>query len=119
MRRLEWHSPSVHSIRTRDGTTLFYGVERAPEGIVVADPRTVLRWAQDDYEIAVGVNSQVARDIFDISGVRGYARAKEEALRVDDGARRAYGATDEEARLGVSWRRARFMTEGEVLVPWF
>ena len=119
LRRLGWHSPSVHTVKTRDGTTLFYGTEKPPEGTVAADPRTILRWAQDDYEIAVAVNSQVARDITDISGVRGYARAKEHEPRADDGSRKAFGNIAEEARLGISWRRARFMVEGEVLVPWF
>ena len=119
LRRVQWHAPSVHSVRTRDGTILFYGDERVPEGAVAADPRTIKRWAQDDYEIVTGLNSQVARDISDIAGVRGYARANEEAPRGEDGARKAYGATKEEARLGMSWRRARYEMEGEVLVPWF
>ena len=119
LRRLHWTSPSVHSSRTRDGTILFYGAERAPEGAITADPRTICRWAQDDYEIASGLNSQVARDISDIGGVRGYARANEEAPLAGDGSRRAYGTTGEEARLGMSWRRARYEMEGDILIPWF
>ena len=119
LRRLQWKSPSVHSIRTRDGTILFYGTERAPEGVITADPRTICRWAQDDYEIVSGLDSQVARDISDIGGARGHARANEEAALADDGSRRAYGTTGEEARLGMSWRRARHEMERDILIPLF
>ena len=119
LRRLHWQPPSVHPIKTRDGTLLFFGEERTPEGAIAADPRTICRWARDDYAIVFGLNSQVARDISDIGGARSYARAKEEAARAEDGSRKAYGATDEEARLGMSWRRARYEMEGDILVPWF
>ena len=106
-------------MQTRDGTILFFGSERALEGTVLADPRTIRRWAQDDYEIVTGLNSQVARDISDIGGVRGYARANEDGPRMEGGARRAFGTSEFEARLGKEWRRARYETEGDVLVPWF
>ena len=83
------------------------------------DPRTVLRSAQDDYEIAAGVSPHVARDISDIGGTKEYERAKEQEPRAADGSRRAFGSTCEEARLGASWGRARYVTEGDVVVPWF
>ena len=43
LRRINWTSPAPEAIRTRSGTTLYFGEGRVPEGACRADPRAVRR----------------------------------------------------------------------------
>ncbi len=77
LKRIGWTAPSYDTVRTRDGTVLSFGSRGdLRDGQVTADPYAVLKWAKDDYEIAAASVSQLAMDMADLSGGRGYARAK-------------------------------------------
>ncbi len=116
LRRLGWKSPAPDTVVTRDGTMLYLGRGAAPERAVVADPRTIKKWAAEDYEAATLACSQLARDLADIGGVRGYPRCVQQ-LEGDNPAR-AYGSSDAERRMAISWRAGRCeLREGEVQ-PW-
>ena len=119
LRRVGWQAPSVHTVRTRDGSVLYFGEGRAPCATLQVDPRTIGRWVEDDFEIAVGLASQVARDITDVAGIRGYGRADEDGRRAHDGARRMFGVSEHEKKCARVWRHTHLHTEEEVLVPWF
>ena len=119
LRRVGWQAPSVHAVRTRDGSVLYFGEGRAPDSAVQVDPCTIGRWVEDDYEIAVGLNSQVARDMTDVAGARGYGRADEEGARRQDGARRMFGESENERKCARVWMHTHLHTEEEVVVPWF
>ena len=119
LRRLGWVSPAPEAVRTRGGITLYYGEGVTPEGCTRADPRAVKRWVAEEYEIAAAVHSQVARDINDMTGVRGYPRAKGVPEGSVDRPAEVFGGSGREGELAASWRRARFdLVEGG-LVPWF
>ena len=72
----------MRSVCAKDCTIQFFGNERAPQGTVIADPKTRRRWAEDDYEVVVALNPQVARDMANIGGVRGVKAAIWPAGRV-------------------------------------
>ncbi len=115
LRRLAWAAPRADVVKTRDGTLLFFGDGAPPEGTWPADPRTVRRWALDDYEIATVCTSMVAQDINDVGGNRGYGRAFELTA---DGEPRYYGGSDAEAALCGVWRRAHYECVDGLTVPW-
>ncbi len=115
LRRLAWGAPRADVVRTRDGTLLFFGDGAPPEGAWPADPRTVRRWAIDDYEIATMSKSMVAQDINEVGGSRGYGRAHEASAGGDT---RYYGQSDAEAALCGTWRRAHYECEEGLAVPW-
>ncbi len=116
LRRIGWSTPSAHAVITCDGTLLYLGDGAPPPDAVVIDPRTLRKWAIDDCEAAALANSQLTRDVMDIGGSRGYPRC------VDQGANsapsRAYGSTEEEARMGRTWRTGKFDTRNGDLMPW-
>ena len=119
LRRINWTSPAPEAIRTRSGTTLYFGEGRVPEGTCRADPRAVRRWVLDEYELSAAMCSQVARDINDIVGVRGYPRIKDSAAENGDEPTQVYGETAREDGLAVAWRKARFELVEEAVVPWY
>ena len=119
MRRIEWTSPAPEAVRTRQGTILFFGEGAVPDGAYRADPVAVRRWIVDEYEEAVAMHSQVAREMNDLTGNRGYPRAKEGVGEVDGGAAGVFGATERESQLAATWRRGRFGMVNDCLVPWF
>ena len=99
------------------GTVLYSGSGSVPQGAHRADPRAVKRWAVDEFERAAAMQSQVAWDINDIAGERGYPRAKE--AREGEVAAAVYGAAGRENELAGAWRRARYETNEEATVPWY
>ena len=119
LRRLGWKSPSPHSVVTRDGTVLFFGGGPAPEGVVGVDPRTVLKWANDDLQTALALQSQVARDINEVGGARGYGREDRRAGTEENQRGRMFGNTAQEQASANLWRRGRFEVVKEQIVPWF
>ncbi len=115
LRRLAWAAPRADVIKTRDGTMLFFGDGVPPEGTWAADPRTVRRWALDDYEAATMSASMVAQDINDVGGNKGYGRTVESPT---EGGRRHYGDTEVEAALCGVWRRAHYECVEGLTIPW-
>ncbi len=115
LRRLSWAAPRADVVKTRDGTLLFFGDGPPPEGTWASDPRTVRRWALDDYEVAVMGTSMVAQDINIVGGGGGYGRAVESGV---GGGQRYYGDTEVEAALCGVWRRAHYECAEGLLIPW-
>ena len=116
-RRITWTAPAPDALRASDGTILYYGRGGVPPGAYMADPRAVKRWVCDEYEKAAAAQSQVARDIHDLLGIRGYPRAKE----IVEGDRRSSCAWKHGARerASHSWRRARFEVSDGAIIPWY
>ncbi len=116
LRRLSWAAPRADAVKTRDGTILFFGDGPPPEGAWAADPRSVKRWALDDYEVAVMSKSAVAQDINTVGGTRGYGRAVDTSEVA--GVVKYFGDDEHEAALCGVWRRSQYeMVEG-LAVPW-
>ena len=63
VRAIGWKSPAPHLVATPDGST---------HDLRLLAPRTVRRWAADDWVINAAMSSTVADDINDVSGRRGY-----------------------------------------------
>ncbi len=116
MRRLAWAAPRADVVKTRDGTLLFFGEGPPPEGTWAADPRTVKRWAMDDYEISVMAASSIAQDMNHMGGGKGYGRSDEAAAA--RGVVRYYGEGEAEAAACGVWRRAHYECEAGLVVPW-
>ena len=117
LRRINWTAPALDALRTSCGTLLYFGRDKVPHGAYAADPRAVRRWVCDEYEKAAAVQSQVARDINDLSGLRGYPRAKE--YREDEAGAAVHGSTERERELAMSWRRARLEVNDGAIIPWY
>ncbi len=116
LRRLSWAAPRADAVRTRDGTLLFFGDGPPPDGTWAADPRTVRRWALDDYEVAVMSKSTIAQDINAVGGGRGYGRAVDTAEA--SGRVKYFGDAEPEAALCGVWRRAQYEAIDGLAVPW-
>ncbi len=116
LRRLSWAAPRADAVRTRDGTILFFGDGPPPEGTWSADPRSVKRWALDDYEVAVMSKSVVAQDINTVGGARGYGRAVDTVGAA--GGVRYYGDDEHGAALCGVWRRSQYEMVDGLAVPW-
>ncbi len=112
---LGWRSPSVDAVLTREGHVL-----RVGEVDVVA----IMRQAEDDLMVRMGVESAVGRDINDPLGERGYYRAMggtvQGAVNVGDGEVRAHvaGSTESEERMARIWRGPRYQHEQGKTIPW-
>ena len=119
LRRLGWSSPSPHSVVTRDGTILFFGGGPAPEGTTGADPKTVMKWANDDLQTATALQSQVAKDMNEIGGATGYGREDKRAGNEEGQTSRMFGSAVHEQQAANLWRRGRFEVVKEQIVPWF
>ena len=117
LRRLGWTMPSPETLRTRCGTSLFFGEGRAPEGTHMTDPRSMRRWLANAHEIETIRTSAVAKDINCVGSSRGYGREKEGA-REDGGAARYFGDDEGERKMASLWRGARYQVVEEQLVPW-
>ena len=63
VKAIGWRSPAPHLVTTLDGSSL---------DLRVIAPKTVRRWATDDWYIKAAASSTVADDINDASGSRGY-----------------------------------------------
>ncbi len=113
--RVGWRSPSVDTVMTREGHILKVG-----EVDVVA----IMRQAEDDLMVRMGLESSVGRDMNDPLGERGYYRAIEGtiqgAVNVGDGEVRAHvaGSTEAEERMARIWRGPRYQQEEGKLIPW-
>ena len=115
LRRIGRKSPSPHSVVTRDGTVLYSGGGSAPEGVA----GVVRKWANDDLQTALALEPQVARDINEVGGARGYGR--EDRRAGTEGAQRSrmFGSTAQEQAAADLWRRGKFEVIKEQIVPWF
>ncbi len=109
LRRLRWASPAAHAVKTLDGTIL---------DMTITAPRTIIRWAVDDYWTVVGAMSQVALEMSDMDGSRGYPRVKTAA---DDGGLpiSCYGESEMERASARIWRGGRYQALNGRLIPWF
>ena len=121
LRRINWTSPAPDAVRTSGGTILYFGKGRTPREAYMADPRAVRRWVEDEYEKAAAMHSQVARDVNDIKGTRGYPRAKD--MMEEKVGAAVYGDTGHECDLADKWRRAKFEINKEIkeeaIIPWY
>ncbi len=95
---------------------LFFGSGAPPAGTAAADPRTVERWATDEYEAAVVSGSLVAQDINDVGGSAGYGRAKDGAS--SSAQPRFFGEGEMEAEAAGVWRRAHYECVNGLAIPW-
>ncbi len=77
LRRLGWKSPSPDSVITQDGLILFFGDGHPPSGAQAVDPRSLRKWALDEYEKIAMLSSKVTSDINANGADNGYGRAKE------------------------------------------
>ncbi len=116
MRRLSWAAPRADVVKTRDGTLLFFGEGPPPDGTWAADPRTIKRWALDDYEVSVMAASSIAQDMNHVGGDKGYGRADDAAAA--RGLVKYFGEGEAEAAACGVWRRAHFECEAGLAVPW-
>ena len=119
--RVGWSSPSIETVKIACGTVLYFGKGNPPVGTEAADPRAIMKYLQDDIEQKQLANSELARDLADTAGRRGYARCKEggagQAMGESRG-REAYGEAEREAKQSDVWRRARFSYGDMGPVPW-
>ena len=127
LRRLGWLAPSANSVRTRNGTLLYFGPGAVPAGGHMADPTLVRRFVVDDYEEVAISQSTLARDMADLSGRRGYpgeVRSAKSVLREmdqgyhTDSSTLDSSATEDEAKAAALWRRGRFVHLDDGPVPW-
>ena len=117
LRRLAWASPGPDALRARDGTVLYFGEGRAPEGVQQADPRSISKWLEEAYEMEAIRHSTLADDINCVGGERGYGREREQS---GGGGRVTayYGDTEAEARNARVWRGARYEHIEGRIIPW-
>ncbi len=115
--RLLWKSPSYDSVLTREGHLLQIGV---------VDVSLVMRMAVDDMTAVLAADSEVAKDMADLSGDRGYYRTL--PGRVNDGINvvvpgagdeHIAGSTPSEAHAARIWRGGRYQAIRGRMVPWF
>ncbi len=127
LRRLGWSAPSHHSLKTREGTVLYFGDARAPDGTVAADPRTVAKYIADEYEQVALQQSQLSRDLADVAGTRGYPRTKPVETSAAIGPHlqpeppvpaAAYGEGELERGAAETWRRGRYVCDDVGPMPW-
>ncbi len=120
LRRLGWTMPSHDTIKVQDSTILFFGTRGVPDGTTEVDPSTIRKYISDEYATKALLDSQVARDLADVAGVRGYPRVVEQEARQGVGiaASRAYGSASHEEHSARVWRRGRFEFRDDRLVPW-
>ena len=125
LHQLGWSAPSVHSVRTRMGHILYFGSETVPSGAYSADPSFIKIVAKEDYECIALASSTLAKDLADLSGLRGYPkddRHAQAALRDIEAA----GGDDllpgtrveAETRAAAVWRRGRFEHSIDGPLPW-
>jgi hypothetical protein len=113
--RIGWRSPSFDTVLTREGHLLRIGD---------ADVVTVMRYAEDDLMVRMGLESAVGRDMNDPLGERGFYRAVEGAVQgaVNVGGEgvRAHvaGSTEAEERLARVWRGPRYQHDQGRVIPW-
>ncbi len=117
--RVGWRSPSVDAVLTREGHLMRVGE---------VDVVMIMRCAEDDLAVQMGVDSAIGRDINDLLGERGHYRAlagaPPGAVQVGEEAGGAgsrmhvAGTTAEEAASARIWRGARFQQCGGKLIPW-
>ncbi len=123
--RIGWGAPSCDSLRLQNGTILYFGGGSLPKNAVMADPRTIARYVDDEYEQAMMRASTIARDLADISGARGYPRTKDlegdmsgHDERESTPPARAYGETELERSAAEIWRRGRYHHQESQVTPW-
>ena len=72
LRRIGWAAPSFDCVQTRSGVLLYFGEEAPPVGTFAADPGLIKKFAAEDYEREALAASRVAKDLSDLSGLKGY-----------------------------------------------
>ena len=91
---------------------------RTPWRVQREDPAAAKRWLLDEYEEALAVQSQVAREMNDPTRDRGYPRVKVGRGEGHDGVCAVFGASEFEGQYAASWRRVRFQMNSEGSVAW-
>ena len=76
LRRVGWSAPAWNAVKTREGKVLHFGKEAPPAGTQLVDPRSIMKYLRDEYEESALSQSQLALDLEDIGGARGYPRCK-------------------------------------------
>ncbi len=115
--RLGWRSPSVDAVITREGHVMRIGE---------VDVTMVMRCAEEDLAVQMGVDSAVGKDINDSLGERGHYRALAGVpagsveVTVGEGGKRMHvaGTTALEAASARVWRGARYQQHDGNLIPW-
>ncbi len=115
--RLGWRSPSFDAVITREGHVMRIGE---------VDVTMLMRCAEDDLAVQMGVDSAIGRDMNDAIGERGHYRVLEGAppgaVQVDAGVEagevHVAGTTPTEATSARIWRGARYQMCDGKLVPW-
>ncbi len=115
--RVGWRSPAVDTVLTREGHMLRIGE---------VDVVMVMRCAEDDLAVQMGVDSAIGRDINDLLGERGHYRAlagvPPGSVRVsEEGLGRGMhvaGTTPMEEASARIWRGARFQSHDGKIIPW-
>ena len=116
--RLGWSMPSYTSFRTNDGTLLTIEEGSAGrEGVHYVDPFTIEKWAEDDLINALARNSQVAYDINDLAGARGYGRECPVGMRQEEN-QQFYGESHRQREMALMWRRGVYQTVEDMVTPW-
>ena len=78
-----------------------------------------MKWANYDLQTALALQSQVAMDINEAGGTRGYGREDGRADVEEDQRGRMFGSTAQEQASANLWRRGKFEVVKEQIVPWF
>ncbi len=115
--RLAWKSPAFDAVLTREGHLLRIGE---------VDVVLVMRIAVDDMAAALAVDSEVAKDMADLTGARGYYRTlpghAEDGYNVQLSAgassEHVAGSTPAEAHAARVWRGGRYQLIRDRMVPW-
>ena len=121
LQQVGWQSPSVHSVRTRQGHTLYFGKGPAPSGTHAVDPAFLKTLASDEYESTALENSKLAEELTDLSGKLGYPHDDKHARALDENAqatRTERVDIEKESKAISSWRRGRFECYEDGPIPW-
>ena len=74
------------------------------------------KWAADDLETELALQSQLGRDLNDIEGRRGYGRADEREGTGDGDTARMFGTSEQEKALATTWRGGRHeCVQGQII----
>ncbi len=115
--RLGWKCPSFDAVLTREGFLLRVGD---------VDVTAVMRLAVDDLAIVLAADSEIAKDIEDLSGERGHYRTLPGVssvgvtVELEPGAvgEHVAGSLPEEAHSARVWRNGRYQLLNGRLIPW-
>ena len=97
--------------------TIDAGSAERRQGIHYVDPVTILRWAEEDLINALAGQSQVAHDVNDLAGARGFGRECPSEMR-QEGSQQFYGETPHQKEMASKWRRGVYQMADDMVTPW-